>query len=61
MLVLKRRANEQILLTLPNGETIAIKVLWHTRSNVSIGVNAPKTTRIVRVDAEGEVEGGRDE
>lgn len=48
MLALTRRENEEIILTLPNGDIIQFAVIETRSHRVKIGINAPDNVTIDR-------------
>ncbi len=48
MLILSRRQGESLVITTGNGEQITIKHLTVKGRQVKVGIDAPKTTNIVR-------------
>lgn len=48
MLVLSRKENESIVVKLPNGQKIIVKVQRITGNVVRLGIEAPKDIAIVR-------------
>lgn len=39
---------DEIILETPDGEEIRVSVSWHSRSRVRVGINAPKSVKIIR-------------
>jgi carbon storage regulator len=58
MLVLSRLKGEQIEITLPTGEIILITVVEIHRGRVRIGVKAPRTIRVHRMEVAAAIEAG---
>lgn len=48
MLVIARKQNEEITLTLPNGQTIDVVLVSTGRSVVRVGIRAPKEVLVAR-------------
>ncbi len=48
MLVLSRSKSERIILTLPDGSTVAIIVASINGNRVKLGIEAPKEVKIIR-------------
>jgi carbon storage regulator len=48
MLVLTRKNNEQIIITIPNEKEIVIRVVQISSNQVKIGIDAPKEFLILR-------------
>ncbi len=48
MLVLSRKENESIILSLPNGDTVVVSVVAINGNRVTIGADAPKDVKILR-------------
>ena len=53
MLVLARCRNEAVLIRLPSGESITVKLLEIDGSQVKLGFEAPKEIRIARAEIAG--------
>lgn len=51
MLVISRKLNEKLFLTMPDGRVIDIIVTRTTATTAKLSVNAPQDVRIVRDDA----------
>lgn len=50
MLALKRRKNESITLTMPDGRVIVFEIVEVRGDNVRVGVQAPADVSIVRTE-----------
>jgi carbon storage regulator len=50
MLVLSRKENESVVLTLPNGEEILLTVVAIDHGKVRIGFKAPRDVKIFRTE-----------
>lgn len=50
MLCLKRKANEQIILTAPDGTEAVITVLGIEGCSVRLGIEAPKSVQVMRAE-----------
>ena len=48
MLVIARKQNEEITLTLPNGQTIDVVLVSTGRSVVRVGIRAPREVLVAR-------------
>lgn len=48
MLIISRRVNEAFTTVQPDGTTIKVRVLRMKGGNVRVGIEAPKSVRIVR-------------
>jgi len=58
MLALSRRSGEEIVLTLPNGERIAVKVFRILNDKVRIAIDAPGDVQINRDDVQQRIDNG---
>jgi sRNA-binding carbon storage regulator CsrA len=62
MLIVTRKEGESIVVYAPDGTEIEIKCYGNTSARQTrIGVGAPKSWTILRVDARGEIEPGQGE
>lgn len=51
MLILSRFTNDQVFLTLPNGEVITVTIVEVRNGKVRVGFEAPQDVEILRDDA----------
>jgi len=58
MLALSRRSGEEIVLTLPNGERIAVKVFRIMSDKVRIAIDAPGDVTIHRGEVQQRIDNG---
>jgi carbon storage regulator CsrA len=58
MLALSRRSGEEIVLTLPNGERIAVKVFRIMYDKVRIAIDAPGDVTIHRGEVQQRIDNG---
>ena len=60
MLVLTRREGESFTIIAPDGTEISVKFLGNNSpAQAKIGVEAPKSWPVLRIDREGEIEPGQ--